>query len=190
MTAAFRRTSVASAGIARALGAAAALVLSACATAPADPVTDGLDPQTATTVTVLGAPVELVADKVRGGAGDPFAYVAPFETDQMGQRTLYVWISAPQNSGPLLEPRLFCDSQPVDLKPVSGDLAQFRLSRPPYALPAPWSAQWYFLLSHEALQCLGSAQGIAVEAQSAQGDPVRYTASGKTLSALQAFARR
>ena len=166
--------------------------LTGCATAPADPLSDRLDSQTATTVTVLHSPVELVADTPRGKNGDPFAYVAPFETDQMGERALYLWISAPQIAGPLAEPKVSCDGRQLSLQALSGDLAEFKLSRPPYNAPAPWSAQWYFKLPQESLQCLSTAQGIALETQATQGatEPERFSASGKALAALHSFTRR
>jgi hypothetical protein len=170
---------------------ASVIALTGCATAPADPVSDRLDSQTATTVTVMQSPIELVADTPQANGGDPFAYVAPFETDQMGERALYLWISAPQNNG-LAAPTVSCDGQPLSLQPLSGDLAEFKLSRPPYSVPAPWSAQWYFRLPQESLQCLSTAQGIALDTPATQGTtaPGRFTASGKALAALQAFARR
>lgn len=167
-------------------------VLSGCASAPTESVSDRLDSQTATTVTVIQAPVELISDTPRGAVGDPFAYVAPFETDQMGERALYLWISAPQINGTLTEPKVSCDGRQLTLQALSGNLAEFKLSRPPYTVPAPWSAQWYFRLPQESLQCLGTAQDIALETQTAQGGeaPERFVASGKALVALQAFARR
>lgn len=184
------------AGVA-ALSAMAAIALAGCASAPTDPVHDRLDTETATTVTVMHAPVELVAETALGPLSDPFAYVAPFETDRMGERALYLWISVPQVSGPLTEPKLTCDGHPLSLQPISTDLSQFNLSRPPYTLPAPWSGQWYFKLPAESLACLGAAQGIALETQPAQiqgqgqgqqSDAERFSASGKALAELQAFA--
>ncbi len=167
---------------------ATAAALTACSSTPTDNVSDKLDSETATTVTVMEAPVELVSETPRGTVGDPFAYVAPFETNQMGERALYLWISAPQNGGPLAEPKLSCDGRLLSLQALPLDLAEFKLSRAPYTVPAPWSAQWYFKLPQESLDCLGTAQGIALETQAPQGDPVRFSASGKTLAALRAFA--
>ena len=171
------------------LAAMMVTVLAGCASAPTDPVHDRLDTQTATTVTVMQAPVELTSDTP---AADPFAYVAPFETDQAGERTLYLWISVPQVSGPMSEPKVSCDGRPLSLQALGADLAQFNLSRPPYTLPAPWSGQWYFKLPQESLQCLGTAQGISLETQAAQGptQTEHFSASGKALAELQAFARR
>lgn len=177
---------------AAAIAATMVAALMGCASTPTDPVSDRLDSETATTVTLVHAPVELVSETPQGAVGDPFAYVAPFETDSMGQRTLYLWISAPQINGPLAVPKVSCDGHALSLQAVSGDLAEFKLSHPPYTVPAPWSAQWYFRLPQESLACLGAAQDITLETQAAQGgsDPERFTASGKALAALEAFARR
>jgi len=168
--------------------------LAGCASTPPEPVNDRLDSETATTVTVMQAPVELVSETPHGGAGvcDPFAYVAPFETDRMGERELYLWISAPQVNGPLAVPKVSCNGQALTLQAVSGDLTEFKLSRPPYPTPAPWSGQCYFKLPQASLACLGTAQGITLETQPAEGgtEPERFTASGKALAALEAFARR
>lgn len=171
------------------------IALAGCASAPTDPVHDRLDTQTATTVTVMQAPVELVSETPLGPLSDPFAYVAPFETDRMGERALYLWISVPQVSGPLTEPKVSCDGHPLSLQPIGADLSQFNLSRPPYTLPAPWSGQWYFKLPAESLACLGTAQGISLETEPAQGQgqgqpqgETRFSASGKALAELQAFA--
>ncbi len=169
-----------------------ATILAGCASAPTEPVHDRLDTETATTVTVLQAPVELVSETPLGPTSDPFAYVAPFETDKMGERALYLWISVPQVSGPVSEPKVSCDGHPLSLQSIGTDLAQFNLSRPPYTLPAPWSGQWYFKLSPESLACLGTAQGISLETQAqggqGQSDAERFSASGKALAELQAFA--
>jgi hypothetical protein len=189
MNRAFRGLAAAVRAVSVAVTAAAVAALAACASAPAA-VSDNLDSVTATTVTVMDSPVELITETPRGGVGDPFAYVAPFETDWMGERALYLWISAPQVNGSGTQPRVSCDGHPLELQTLSGDLAEFKLSRAPYKVPAPWSGQWYFRLPQVSLDCLGTAQGIAIETQDAQGEPERFSASGKALAALQAFVRR
>ena len=171
--------------------AVAVTALAGCATAPADPVNEKLDPNTAITVTVITQPVELVAESPRGSSTDPFAYIAPFETNKMGERALFLWVSAPQYNGPIEQPKLLCDGQPVGLQPVSGDFTQFNLSQPPYQVPAPWSGQWYFRLSDDALKCLAGAQGVALETHRTQaGDSERFSAPRKSMASLEAFSRR
>ncbi|HEY4213329.1 MAG TPA: hypothetical protein VGM84_17745 [Steroidobacteraceae bacterium] len=156
-----------------------------CTAVPTDPI-ERLDPGTADTVTVLPNPVELVTQTPISG-GDPFAYVAPFETDQQGRRATYLWVSVPQNDGPTQAPRLLCDNQRMSLQPVSGNLAELKLSQPPYKSPAPWTSQFYFVLPEDGAQCLRSAQAIAVEIKPISGETQHFAASGKDLLPLQRF---
>ena len=163
-------------------------VLGACAMTPSQPVIDRLDPDTATTVTVIRKPVELLADSLRGSSGDPFAYLAPFETDRMGTRTQYLWVSAPGVEGVKLEPHVLCDGQPVTLPPAENDIAHLGLSHAPYSPPAPWSLQWYFQLPQDTLKCLAGAQRITLETQALpNGESQRFTVESKDLSPLRAF---
>jgi len=173
--------------------------LGACASsAPSDtasgPVSEKLDPDTATTVTILSRPIELLAESSRGAINDPFAYIAPFETDRMGQRELFLWVSTPQVSGTPQQPQVLCNGQPLSLQPVSADkvdLSQLSLSRAPYDAPVPWSTQWYFHLPEASLKCLADANGIVVEASSADGGSRQFTTIGrKNLASLDAFTRR
>ena len=173
---------------ARCLGILGVAAFIACASTPADQLVDRLDPDTATTVTVVAQPVQLITETPRGGAGDPFAYVAPFETDRAGNRDLYLWVSAPQNTGPIDAPKLFCDGRVLALQSIPSDLSRIQLAKPPYAVPGPFSSQWYFVLPRESLECLGAAQGIAVETTALTGEAERFTASGRILSPLKSFA--
>jgi len=165
-----------------------AAALLGCASTPTDSVIDRLDPDTATTVTVVAQPVQLITETPRGGAGDPFAYIAPFETDRAGNRTLYLWVSAPQNAGPIDAPKLLCDGRVLALQSIPSDLSQLQLAKPPYAMPGPFSSQWYYSLPHESLECLGAAQGVSLETMGLKGEAERFTANGKALAPLKAFA--
>src|SRR5258708_7383237 len=79
-----------------------AALLGACAALPlSEPVSEKLDPDTATTVTVLRQPIELYSQTSRSKQTDPFAYIAPFETNRMGTRELFLWVSTPQAQGQL-----------------------------------------------------------------------------------------
>jgi hypothetical protein len=99
-----------------------AAVLGACAALPpTEPVSEKLDPDTATTVTVLSQPIELFSQTSRGKQNDPFAYIAPFETNRMGARDLFLWVSTPQAQGALTQPRVICNGQPLALQPLSKD---------------------------------------------------------------------
>jgi hypothetical protein len=97
----------------------AAALPGACATAPSEPVSEKLDPDTATTVTTLNHPIELLSQTNRSKQTDPFAYIAPFETNRMGARDLFLWISTPQAQGQLTQPQVLCNGQPLNLEPLS-----------------------------------------------------------------------
>lgn len=186
-------------------GAAITLIVAACATST-DTFREKLDPDTATTVTTLSRPIELLSQNTRGQPNDPFAYIAPFETDRQGERDLFLWVSAPQGEGPPAPPRILCNGQPLSLQPIGNegpaaspgstssagalDLSQISLSRAPYEAPVPWSAQWYFRLPSEGLKCLAGADGIALETRAPGGDQARFSAERKSIAALDAFVRR
>jgi len=164
-----------------------AMLVSACATTPTQSVVERLDPDTATTVTVLNKPVELVAETLHNAGGDPFAFIGPFETDRMGNRTRYLWMAAPSVQNARLEPRLLCDGQPVALPPVNEGMTHLGLAHPPYAKPAPWSVEWYFQLPPETLQCLADAQRVTVETHADTGQSDQFSVDSKGLTTLKAF---
>ena len=198
-----------------------AVVLGACASMqPSEPVSEKLDPDTATTVTVLSQPIELFSQSSRSKQTDPFAYIAPFETNRMGTRDLFLWVSTPQAQGQLTEPQVLCNGQPLSLQPLSQDaggtvsreagkggdfagvgpngaaikvdLSKLNLSRAPYDAPVPWGTQWYFRLPADGLKCLAGADGISLEAKAADGNSEQFTSTGgrKSLASLDAFTRR
>ena len=176
-------------------------------------VREHLDPDTATTVTLLSRPVELIAETPMGMSGatsantmaaaglassanaansaqpDPFAYLAPFETDRSGQRELFLWIAPPAGAGPAGQAQLMCDAAPVPLTPLNADLGSMGLSHEPYASPAPWAEAWYFRIPEDALRCLAQARSIALQLPSPAG-PMRFSAPAQHLAALAAFERR
>ncbi|HVY82051.1 MAG TPA: hypothetical protein VG994_13765 [Steroidobacteraceae bacterium] len=175
---------------ARALALGGLALLSACAATPTEQEQQRLDPNTGTTLTVMARPVELIIDRTRGSKSDPFAYLAPFETNRMGTHELYLWVSAPQGAAPLDRPKVFCGDEALPLEPANMSLQSMGLSEPPYQLPAPWSAQWYFKLSGEVLDCLAAASRVRIVTQAAASEPDQFTAEGSALSGLSDFAMR
>ena len=198
-----------------------AVVLGACAALPpSEPVSEKLDPDTATTVTVLSQPIELFSQSSRSKQTDPFAYIAPFETNRMGAKELFLWVSTPQAQGQLTQPQVMCNGQPLSLQPLSQDagsavaheagkggdfagigpdgaaikvdLSKLNLSQAPYNAPVPWGTQWYFKLSADGLKCLAEAEGISLQARAADGNAEEFTSTGgrKSLASLDAFERR
>lgn len=167
-----------------------AAMLGSCATAPPQAVVDRLDPDTATTVTVLRKPVELVAQSLHTAGGDPFAFLAPFETDRMGNRTQYLWMAAPAVENAKLEPHLLCDGQALTLSPVEANLAQMGLGHPPYEKPAPWNLEWYFQLPADTLRCLAEARLVTLETRADTGQSDQFSVESKDLTSLKAFSAR
>jgi len=203
------------------LGATVVLcgLLGACATVQSEPVSEKLDPDTATTVTVLSEPVELFSQSSRNKQTDPFAYLAPFETNRMGKRDLFLWVSTPQAQGALAQPTVVCNGQPIVLQPLNQDgaatvtdagkggdfggmsasgaaikvdLSKLSLSRAPYNSPVPWGTQWYFRLSEDGLKCLAGSESISLEAKAADGASEQFVSTGgrKSMASLDAFTRR
>ena len=167
------------------------LALAGCATTPVEEDGERLDPNTGTTLTLMPRPVELVIEKTRGAKTDPFAYVAPFETNRMGSHELYLWVSAPQAAGALSVPEVYCGGNLVPLDKFEGTPKEMGLSSPPYKTPAPWSAQWYFKVSGEVLDCLATAPRIRISTQAADApEPDSYIAEGQATSGVSAFLTR
>jgi hypothetical protein len=162
------------------------LSLCACATT-SQPVVERLDPDTATTLTVINKPVELVGEGAPGPTGNPFAFIAPFETNRMGARALYLWMSAPSIQGANLQPQLLCDGHVLTLSLLDSDISHIGLASAPYAPPVPWNMQWYFQLPKTSLDCLATAQSVSLETHGENGVPQRFTVEGKELIPLKEF---
>jgi hypothetical protein len=166
-----------------------ATLVTACATtSPSQSVVERLDPDTATTLTVLNKPVELVAESLHNAGGDPFAFLGPFETNRAGNRTQYLWVSAPYVENAKIEPQLMCDGQTLTLSPVDGDLSHLGLSRAPYEKPAPWSLQWYFQLPADTLKCLTDAHRVTLETRADTGQSDQFSVESKGLTTLKAYS--
>jgi hypothetical protein len=165
------------------------VMISGCETpTPAQPVSERLDPDTATTVTVIKKPIELVGAGAHGPTGNPYAFFAPFETNRMGKRAMYLWMSAPTAAGVKQRPpQLICDGHALALPTLDSDISHIGLSSPPYPAPVPWDTQWYFQLPQESLECLVAAQLVAVETYGANGVPERFVVDGKDLTPLKEF---
>jgi hypothetical protein len=169
----------------------AILQLAGCATGPAETESERLDENTGTTLTLMPKPVELIAEQTHGAKSDPFAYVAPFETNRMGSHELFLWVSAPQPGAPLSVPQVYCGNDLIPLEKYDGTPKEMGLSRPPYKVPAPWSAEWYFRISGEALDCLASTSHIRVTTQPADApEPDSYIGNKEAITGVSAFLAR
>jgi hypothetical protein len=170
------------------------LLLGACAAAPGPTVHDKLDAKTGSTVSVIPEPVELLTSGYIGTRTGAFAYLGPFEIDQMGARTLYLWILLPHDVSASVLPVIHCDDTPVTLSLLSNGLGSMGLAEPPYEAADPWGAQWYFALDDATLACLARAHQITFDIPNARGNTVRFIAeSAKNAAgfpALETFAAR
>jgi hypothetical protein len=176
---------------ARALRAAVTLLsaaLGACTASPVQPVSERLDPSTGTTLIVMSDPVEMVTEQNRGASRDPFAFVAPFEVDRMGDRKLFLWLSTPEDNGAVVRADVLCGTQALELPQTSLNPAALGISEAPYKRTAPWSRIWYFELSDSALGCLGSAARVSTVTHLEGGAEERFTAEAAQVRRLAAFA--
>ena len=149
---------------AKLLAGLAAVVLGACATLPQDhPVYEQLDADTGVTIARIGKPVELYRETVPNVYTDRFAYLAPFETNQMGTRQAFLWLAVPidptlAESVPILE----VDGNAVALAAPGREADFAGLAKTPYKVPAPWSVMYYFKVDGDVITRLGAAQSLGV----------------------------
>jgi hypothetical protein len=151
----------------------AALMIGGCAALPDDaPVFEQLDAETGATITRLGHPVELYRETPVLDATGRFAFFAPFETNQMGTRDLYLWIAVPIDSPPdATPPSVTVNGNALTLAPP-GRAADFAgLKHSPYKLPTPWSSSYYYKIDAAIIGLLGDARdvGIAVSEVTKEG---------------------
>lgn len=170
--------------------AAAAALLAACATPSSREVPgERLDETTGTTVTILPQPIELLAVAPLARGGEPFAYLAPFETNRMGARTPYLWISVP--GGAAVATRVLADGRALEMSAEPRDCTALGLSRPPYDSPVPWNAQLCFVLAPGAISRLAGAHELTLALGEGADGAGRFAVSGAALrNRLAEFAMR
>lgn len=149
----------------RVLVSFAAVLLSACAALPDDsPVVENLDQETGLTVARLGRPIELYRETTSKNAAERFAFLGPFETNQMGRRTLFLWIAVPmENPDAAQTPSVLLDGKALTLAEVGKDAGFAGLRQPPYKIPTPWIANYYFPIDAELVAQLGAARDLRIE---------------------------
>ena len=140
-----------------------ASVLGACAALPNDaPVVEQLDPETGTTVTRLGRPVEVYRESFVQEPAGRFAFIAPFETNLMGKRELFVWIAVPIEPVPDTVPEVEVNGAALTLGAHSRSPDFATLHKSPYKIPTPWSAMYYFKVDEALITQLGQATDIKI----------------------------
>ena len=170
----------------------AALVagLAACAAVPENTVAERLDERTGTTVTAMQRPIELVSTEPRGsGSSDPFAYLAPFETNRMGQRDLYLWVAIPDERGGAAAPVVLLGGSPLPARPLGADARGLGIGGFPYSKPAPWSTEHAFALDEAALRSLAEAGSLDVTVRYADGRVIRFSGAPQPADIVQQFQR-
>lgn len=167
-----------------------AVLLHGCASTPVDPVVEQLDERTGVTLNQLARPLELVATSVRGGNADPFAALAPFETNVMGKRSRWLWIAFPGDSdGASPAHRVVVDGTPLSLPAAGADPAAVSLKAFPYAPAAPWTVVRVFALDAGATARLAAAREVGITVEYPEGR-VTFSAALAAPSALAEFAAR
>jgi hypothetical protein len=172
-----------------------AFTLGACAAVPNDsPVVEQLDSETGATVARIGRPLELYRESLAQDATTRFAFIGPFETNQMGNRELFLWVAVPTESPAGAEPlTVEVDGQPLALGAPGrqADFAGLRTS--PYKIPMPWSAMYYYKIDAAVVSALGEARTVTVRVSEAAKDgAVRTTFTAETGAdpRLRDFAKR
>ena len=142
-------------------------LLCSCVSLPTETTLEVLDSSTGATVTHLAKPLELLATEPLGAKQDPFAYLAPFEINRAGKRSLWLWMELPvladKAAAVARDVHLQCggNSLALDAKPI--DLIALGLSSPPYAAAASWNSVLIAPLSAAQLQALGAVGQIVLQ---------------------------
>lgn len=170
-------------------------LLAGCAALPDDaPYVEKLDEETGFTVARLGRPVELYREVFRKDHTERFGFIGPFETNQMGKRELYLWVATPvEGEAEPPPPRVTIDGTALELG-TPGRTADFAgLREPPYRIPTPWIAAFYFRIDDAIVARLGEAGRIGVElTEDTRNGRVtaQYTAQVADDPRLRAFSSR
>jgi hypothetical protein len=164
----------------------ASSTLFACAALPGDaPVVEQLDSETGTTVTRLGHPLEVYRESFQQEPAGRFSFIAPFETNLMGTRELFLWLAVPVEPLPDTVPTIEVNGAALALEAPGRNADFATLHKSPYKIPTPWSAMYYFKIDETVVTKLAEATDIAVRVSEAgKNGPI------KTLFAVKLEADR
>jgi hypothetical protein len=173
----------------------AALAVTSCATPPDDqPVVESLDTETGVTVARLDQPIELYRESFLQDAMGRFAFLGPFETNQMGERELYLWIALPvEISENSYLPQVEVNGTALALGAPARDTDFAGLRKSPYKIPTPWSAMYYYKVDRDLVARLGQASDLVIYVtEETRNGAVRtqFTAKLAGDSRLAEFANR
>jgi hypothetical protein len=141
-----------------------AAALGACATVPDDAsVVEKLDDETGLTIARLGRPIEVYRETFLKEPTGRFAFIGPFETNQMGTRELFVWVAVPielseQDGAPIVT--VNGKELPLGAPGRAPDFAGLRKS--PYKIPTPWSSMFYYRVDQQLIATLAEARELSV----------------------------
>ena len=100
-------------------------------------VVEHLESETGVTITRLGHPIELYRETFLKDPAGRFAFLGPFETNQMGQRELFLWIAVPIEPVADSVPEVEINGTAVSLG-TPGRTADFAgINKSPYKIPLP-----------------------------------------------------
>ena len=173
----------------------ATVFASGCAALPDDaPVVENLDPETGVTVARLGRALELYRETARQDSSERFAFLGPFETNQMGKREMFLMIALPldEKSEPSV-PVLTIDGTTVPLGDAGRDADFAGLRKAPYKLSTPWISMFYFRTGADTIARLGQASSITVRVTETTRDgpaETEYLAQTTEDARLREFASR
>ena len=172
--------------------AVASAALAGCAAPAIDPVQEALDERDGTTITQLAAPLTFIAEAPRSSGSDPFAFLAPFESNRMGQRRLHLWVAVPVESKADVTVILWRDG--VELLRAPGPLAgpdrDAVAVRAPYPTTAAWQRPLVVDLTADVLDALAEAAALTIEMRFADGHSELFASEKPTQPPLQEFRRR
>lgn len=173
-----------------------AATLGGCATVPDDAsVVEKLDDDTGLTVARLGRPVEVYRETFLKDPSGRFAFIGPFETNQMGKRDLFVWVAVPIELGEQdAPPTIEVNGKALTLAAPGRTPDTAGLTKSPYKIPTPWSSMYYFPVDEAVIAMLGEARQINLRVTEPTREGPVNTVFAVTLDAadarLQDFASR
>jgi hypothetical protein len=168
-------------------------MMSGCAALPEDSsVMEQLDDETGLTIARLGHPMELYRETFQRDPSGRFAFLAPFETNQMGSRELYLWTALPVEIAPGTQPDVELDGRRLVLGTPSREASSAGLRRSPYKIPTPWSAMFYYKIDADVVAKLAGATTLSIRVTELAKDGTKITVFASTVadSRLKDFAAR
>jgi hypothetical protein len=169
--------------------ALASAALAGCAAPAVDPVQEVLDERDGTTITRLANPLTFIVEAPRSSGSDPFAFLAPFESNRMGKRGMHLWLAVPVESKSAVIVVLWHDGAEL-LHTSDPAEATAGAVRAPYAATAAWQRQFVVDMNADGLAALAQAAKLTLEMRFADGHSERFASEKPTQAPLQEFRRR